>query len=328
MFAIRAVLATAIPTLCGDSCEKYPISRSGVSLAPWRAALLAIPQVAKPLGGADVRGDDSRYIWTWRAESAGSGVLTVGTWMARARCQRHAQNDPNPGALTFTGGFDFPTLYFFRGIRQETDAGLTMWPFGDLGIALSSGDGGLKSVERELRRLEQPAHRSGLARRSQRKAALRRGFLRDARARLRRRHVTRHDVYGVHESEQHVQHRQGAQFQGLEGHMLAPYGVLAFELAAGQADGRNSSEGTYLELGVGPSWPLGDDVPTLAIPVKFGFSLSDYYERPLARTHRFRLLRHRRARHHPAKVDVQQVRVLEHPRRRRLPHVRRYDEGA
>jgi len=57
-----------------------------------------------------------------------------------------AQTDPNPGALTFTGGIDFPTLYFFRGIRQETDPALTMWPYGDLGIALHSGDGGVKSV--------------------------------------------------------------------------------------------------------------------------------------------------------------------------------------
>ena len=29
--------------------------------------------------------------------------------------------DPNPGALTFSGAFDVPTLYYFRGIRQEFD---------------------------------------------------------------------------------------------------------------------------------------------------------------------------------------------------------------
>ena len=55
-----------------------------------------------------------------------------------------------------------------------------------------------------------------------------------------------------------------------------PYGTLAFELS-GQADG-GSNEGTYLELGAGPAFPLKANGPTLTIPVKFGFSLSDYYE--------------------------------------------------
>jgi hypothetical protein len=58
--------------------------------------------------------------------------------------------------------------------------------------------------------------------------------------------------------------------------MLAPYGTLAFELD-GQADG-GSGEGVYLELGVGPSWGLAGGKVSLAVPVKFGFSLSDYYE--------------------------------------------------
>ncbi len=74
-------------------------------------------------------------------------------------------------------------------------------------------------------------------------------------------------------------------FKVSKAHMLAPYGVLAFELGgdeSGQADGGQfigGSPGTYLELGVGPSWPLGDGVATLAVPVKMGLSLGDYYER-------------------------------------------------
>ena len=39
--------------------------------------------------------------------------------------------DPNPGAITLTAGLDFPTIYFFRGIRQEQSPKLTMWPYGD-----------------------------------------------------------------------------------------------------------------------------------------------------------------------------------------------------
>ena len=55
-----------------------------------------------------------------------------------------------------------------------------------------------------------------------------------------------------------------------------PYGTLAFELS-GQADG-GDNKGTYLELGAGPAFPLKANGPTLTIPIKFGFSLSDYYE--------------------------------------------------
>ncbi len=44
-----------------------------------------------------------------------------------------------------------------------------------------------------------------------------------------------------------------------------------------------AKKGTYRELGIGPSWPLGGKA-TVAIPVKLGFSLSDYYEADTART--------------------------------------------
>ena len=44
--------------------------------------------------------------------------------------------DPNTGALTFTAGLDAPTKYIFRGINQEPgDSKLTLFPYGDLGIA-------------------------------------------------------------------------------------------------------------------------------------------------------------------------------------------------
>ena len=53
--------------------------------------------------------------------------------------------DPNPGNLTVTGGIDFLNAYLFRGIPQD-DTGVVMWPYGDLGIALHSGEGIFKSV--------------------------------------------------------------------------------------------------------------------------------------------------------------------------------------
>ena len=54
--------------------------------------------------------------------------------------------DPNTGALTFTGGLDVPTKYVFRGIVQEADSKLTLFPYGDLGIAFYSGEGAIKTA--------------------------------------------------------------------------------------------------------------------------------------------------------------------------------------
>ncbi len=57
---------------------------------------------------------------------------------------------------------------------------------------------------------------------------------------------------------------------------FSPYAILAFELGEFGADG-GENKGTYLELGAGPSFPLGSKA-TLTVPVKFGFSLNNYYE--------------------------------------------------
>ncbi|HEV7838730.1 MAG TPA: hypothetical protein VGO75_11740, partial [Gemmatimonadaceae bacterium] len=64
---------------------------------------------------------------------------------------------------------------------------------------------------------------------------------------------------------------------------FAPKVILAFELGKdevgkGQADG-GAKKGIYLELGVRPAVKLAPKL-TLAIPVKTGLSMKDYYEGP------------------------------------------------
>ena len=54
--------------------------------------------------------------------------------------------------------------------------------------------------------------------------------------------------------------------------------VLAFELGDGEADG-GTNKGTYLELGVRPSFKLAPKA-TLAIGAKTGLSVDHYYEGP------------------------------------------------
>jgi hypothetical protein len=59
---------------------------------------------------------------------------------------------------------------------------------------------------------------------------------------------------------------------------MSPKVVLAFELTDTQAD-FGDNKGVYLELGVRPTFKSSaDSIVTFAVPVKFGFSLNDYYE--------------------------------------------------
>src|SRR5262245_60885607 len=76
-------------------------------------------------------------------------ALVAAVWLglgaSPAWSQDPAPPDPNPGNLTLTGGIDFLNAYLFRGIPQD-DTGVVMWPYGDLGVALHSGDGLFKNI--------------------------------------------------------------------------------------------------------------------------------------------------------------------------------------
>jgi hypothetical protein len=187
-----------------------------------------------------------------------------------------APPDPNTGALAFTGGLDFPTKYVFRGIVQEGDSKLTMFPFGDLGVSLYSGEGAIKSASVNFGIWNSlMTGSSGIDGPNQKLhyeqdfyTTLTLGFGGGfSLGTTWTAYTSPNDMFGT---------VQELAFKVSKSHMLAPYGQIAFELD-GQADG-GSNEGVYLELGAGPSWPLAGGKVTLAVPVKFGLSLSDYYE--------------------------------------------------
>lgn len=207
-----------------------------------------------------------------RLALTGAAVLSL-TGSARAQ-----DPDPNPGAITLTTGIDFPSVYFFRGIRQEAEPKLTMFPYGDVGIAFYSGDGALKSAAVNFGIWNSlNTGSSGL----------------DTTNPKKRIHYEQ-DFYtsvalgfggGVTLTPMFTSYTSPNGSFGTVNEILfkvshaskyAPYGLVAFELS-GQADG-GSEEGTYAELGAAPSWPLGGKGVTVGIPVKLGFSLSDYYE--------------------------------------------------
>ena len=187
--------------------------------------------------------------------------------------------DPNPGALSFTGNLDVlaGTPYIFRGIVQEAKPKLTLWPAGDIGIALYSGENVLKSASINFG-VWNSLHTgsSGLDNSTTKKqhyeedfyAALGLGFGKAAFTTTYTAYTSPNGMFGtVHEIA----------LKTAIVHRISPYVLLAQELGAVGADG-GSNKGTYVELGIGPTWPVAGGKATFAIPVKVGLSAHNYYE--------------------------------------------------
>ena len=181
---------------------------------------------------------------------------------------------------TFNGAIDFPTVYFFRGLRQEANPDFTTFVAGDLGISLlADGSGGVKTAginvgtwnafltgtSGSAPAADSPFYESDLY------ASVTLGFGSVSFTPMFTAYTSPNDLFKtVKEISFKVAHASKA----------APYALVAFELGgddSGQADAGNNS-GTYLELGIGPSWPIADGKATIAVPVKLGLSLKDYYE--------------------------------------------------
>lgn len=183
--------------------------------------------------------------------------------------------DPNAGAITLTTAVDFPSVYFFRGIRQESDPKLTTFAAGDVGISLFSGDGGLKSAGVNLG-VWNSLHTGTSGSKAEKSihyeedfyASLSLGFAGG---------ITVTPTFTAYTSPNAFFGTvQELSFKVAHASKFAPYGLVAVELK-GQADG-GANKGTYGEFGVAPSWALGGSAVSLAIPVKVGLSLKDYYE--------------------------------------------------
>ncbi len=212
---------------------------------------------------------------------AARAVLMGGllTFMAASNVfAQAAPPDPNTGAITFTGGLDLPSKYVFRGLVQEADSELTLFPYGDIGIALYSGEGGIKSASINFGVWNALMTGSSGTGGTQDKLHYEEDFY--ATFGLGFGHgISLGTTWTAYTSPNGMFGTvQELAFKVSKAHWIAPYGLIAFEID-GQADG-GSNEGTYLELGVGPAWALGGGKATVSVPTKFGFSLSDYYEGP------------------------------------------------
>jgi len=182
---------------------------------------------------------------------------------------------------TFNGAIDFPTVYFFRGIRQEADPGLTTFLAGDLGVSmLADGGGGLKTAGFNVGTWNalltgssgSDGPQDGAYYESDFYASLTLGFGGG---------ISITPMFTAYTSPNDMfKTVKEFSFKAAHASKTAPYALVAFEMGgddSGQADG-GTELGTYLELGIGPSWAMGGGKATIALPVKLGMSLSDYYE--------------------------------------------------
>jgi hypothetical protein len=196
-------------------------------------------------------------------------------------------SDPNTGALTITGGYDFLNAYMFRGIPQDEDNfGSVMWPYADLGIALFSGDGGLKSIGVNVGTwnslhtggvgLDGPFRR--LWYESDFYATLGAGFGRGTSVGVTYTAYT--SPNGMFTTVKEFAFKFALDDSGYAGRWaVRPYVLVAREFGASpgqhQADG-GLEAGTYMEIGVAPGLTVSR--ASVAVPAKVGLSLDNYYE--------------------------------------------------
>ena len=196
--------------------------------------------------------------------------------------------DPNPGALTITGGIDFLNQYMFRGIRQNS-TGVAVWPAFDLGLATYSGKGGLKSVGINFGTwnslhtgdtgTDGPSGK--LWYESDFYATLGFGF--GGGVSFSTTYTSYTSPNNMYSTVKEVMFKLGVDDSAHLGKAaVKPYVIVARELNAepdgltnGQADG-GTKAGTYLELGVSPGYSASK--ASIAFPIKVGTSLSNYYE--------------------------------------------------
>lgn len=194
-------------------------------------------------------------------------------------------NDPNPGAITLTAAADTVSTYMFRGIRQNS-TGIAAQPYADVGVALFNGDGALKSANLNVGTWNSLHSGDTGANSASRNMWYESDFYATLAAGLGG-GTSIGSTFTAYTSPnagfstvREVAFRLGIDDTPfLGGAALHPYAMVAFELltqdGTGQADG-GSKAGKYLELGVAPSHAGAK--ATVAVPLKLGLSLGDYYE--------------------------------------------------
>lgn len=198
-------------------------------------------------------------------------LLALGMMSTTAWAQQPPAAPPaDTKRITMTTGFDFLTAYVFRGIHQESE-GFVVQPPLDVGIAIGNGItanfGNWYSLHSGPSGNFYEADMYGSVTFTAGK--LKPGVLFTSYSSPNDRFRTVNELAGVIAFDD-----SGSPFP------ISPKATVAVEMT-GQADG-GLQKGTYLELAMRPAIKVIDaKYPvSLAIPVRFGASLKDYYEGP------------------------------------------------
>jgi hypothetical protein len=209
-----------------------------------------------------------------RAQTVSNGATAQPSAAGSTAAPAATQEAAPAKRVTVTTGVDFTSAYLFRGIRQHS-GGTIAQPSYDLGIALGHGVsanvGGWNSVHSTAAAgnwYESDVYGAVTFTAGKLKPGL-----------LYTSYTSPADSFAT------VQELAGvlAFDDSANPFPLSPKIVLAFELGDGEADG-GLNKGTYLELGVRPTLKLHPRA-TLAIPVKTGLSVNNYYEGPAGDDH-------------------------------------------
>jgi hypothetical protein len=188
--------------------------------------------------------------------------------------------DPNTGGLSVSGGVDYTTAYFFRGYNQE-DTGLILQPYATITGNVVDGDdvdvNAYVAIWNSFH--EEKTGFDGTGGPSTWYESDLYGGI-DVVAGP----VTVGVVYtfytypnGAFDTIQEVGAKVAFDDTSLwggedGGFALKPYAGVYLETKDG-----NGSEDTYAEVGVSPSFALGETGMTLSVPAALGLSLDDYY---------------------------------------------------
>lgn len=211
-----------------------------------------------------------------RAVCFGVSVAVVATVLTASPAWAQ---DPPP-VVVVTGGLDVTNQYNFRGIRQNTE-GVSIWPYVDFGFTPYRGEGGLKTftfnvgswnaIHSQINEDDFGTGNKWYESDFYTTAGF--GFSKATLGFTYTSYTSPADLFS-HVKELSV--KVGVDDSAALGRgALKPYALIAFELDDNQADA-GAESGTYLELGVAPG--VTGAKASLAIPVKVGLSISDYYE--------------------------------------------------
>jgi len=220
-------------------------------------------------------GGRANRTWRRRAPVTMAVCATCLSWAIAAHAQ--SPTDPNSGAVHFTGGIDTASVYVFRGLVQEVEPKLTLFPYGDLAIALTTGDGFVRStvvnvgVWNSLNTGSSGTDGPSGDLHYEEDFYARVNWLFRGGIAVGAGYMARTSPNNMFNTEKEFQLKVSKTGR------LNPYAFLASELTENAQADNGIGPGTYLELGAVPNFAVGGRA-RLAIPTKAGFSLNDYYE--------------------------------------------------